>query len=193
MVSAINFNGTTQKGFIKSNNASTPKERVVILDREPDGFIRSSFKSVAYIKKAYVTAKEGIKGLVSTVASGLAATGAVLGLSWILQKAAGRGVPGETWLHPLAAVGSLVGNAVSKVARGLTNGTAKQILAYPFTGFFKDVYKYVKNANGCGTAGKVVASAIGLGVVAFGLCKTMININKANAEVDHEFAVGHNA
>ena len=45
-------------------------ERVVIMERQPDSFVRKSVKSVAYVKKAYNVVKEGIKGAVAAVVSG---------------------------------------------------------------------------------------------------------------------------
>ena len=40
------------------------------MERQPDSFVRKSVKSVAYIKKAYNTVKEGVKGVIGAVVSG---------------------------------------------------------------------------------------------------------------------------
>jgi len=193
MVSAISFKSAPTNGYISQDN--TPKgEKVVIMERKPDSFVRKSVKSVAYIKKAYNTVKEGITGAVSAVASGLAAGGAVMGLDWIIQRASGNGIKEQSAiLTPLKTVGNIIAGVTKKAIKVFSKETStKSVLAYPFVGFPRDIYKYVRSAKGGSKAGKAIAVVIGAGAAAFSICKTIININRLNADVDHGFKVGHN-
>ncbi len=193
MVSSINFTSQTHKGYIGSNG-NDKGERVVIMEKKPDGFFRTSMKSAAYIKKAYVTTKEGIFGAVSAVFSGLVAGGSVMGLDWLIQRASGHGVKNQSAiLTPIKTGANIVIGAAKKFFKVFSKDTSmSKVLAYPFVGFPRDVYKYVKSAKGGTTAGKYIAVAVGLGAVAFSALKTLIKINRLNAEVDHGFKVGHN-
>ena len=193
MISAINFNGKTLNGVI-SDKTNAKGEKVVIMEKPKDGFVRTTVKSVAHVKKAYVGVKEGITGVLSSVFTGLTAGAAVLGLDWFLQKAAGNGVAEQSLLKtPIKTAVGIVGGVCKKVAKVFDKNTNfRQIVTYPFVGFPKDIYNYVKNVKGCSKFGKHTAVAIGIiaaGVAAF---KAMININIALAEVDHGFKVGHN-
>ena len=193
MISAINFNGKTYNGTI-SDKTNAKGEKVIIMDRPKDGFVRSTVKSVAHIKKTYVGVKEGIAGVVSTILTGLTAGAAVLGLDWFLQKAAGHGVEGQTLLKtPIKTAGGIIGGIFKKAAKVFDKNTNfRQIIAYPFIGFPKDIYNYVKDVKGCSKFGKHTAVAIGLIAASLAAFKAMIKINRAMADVDHGFKVGHN-
>ncbi len=193
MISAVNFNGKTYSGTV-SEKTGSKGEKVIIMDRPKDGFFRTTMKSAAYINKAYVGVKEGISGVVSSVLTGLTAGAAVLGLDWFLQRAAGRGVEGQSLLKtPIKTAGGIIGGVFKKVAKVFDKDTNfRQIITYPFVGFPKDIYNYVKDVKGCSKFGKHTAVAIG--VIAAGLAafKALVSINRAMADVDHGFKVGHN-
>ena len=193
MISAVNFGRSNEvyKGFINGKTNSRG-EKVVVMEREPDSVFKKTVKSVANAKKGLVVAKEGFFGLVSTVAAGLASGAAVLGLDWTLTKAAGHGLKEQSLLTtPLKTVGNLFAS-LAKKAVNLKNKTVGEIVAYPFTKFPKEVFNYVKNAKGCSKFGKTAAVTVGLAVAGFTALGALIGINRAMADVDHGFRVGHN-
>ena len=197
MVSSISFKSTPtlQNGTIQGAAAPALAPQHQPAKQEGDGFIRSSFKSVAYLKKAYNVVKETAVGAVCATLAGITAGGSVMGLDWIIQRASGRGIKDQSAiLTPLKTVGNIIGGACKKFAKAFSKDTSMgKILAYPFVGFPKDIYRYVKTAQGGSKAGKAVAVAIGLGAAAFSVCKTIVRINRLNADVDHGFKVGHNS
>jgi len=189
MLSAVNFNGKVATGYIQGEK-NAKGERVIIMDKPEDGIITKTVKSAAYARKGYVAAKEGLFGFASAAGTGLAAGASVMSLGWLFNKVAKGQVDKDLFITPLKTVGGLIA-ATAKKAVGVFNKSFIDVVKYPFIGFPRDVFKYVKNAN-CPAFVKTMGVTIGLaaaGVVALG---TMIKINKAMAEVDHGFKVGHN-
>ena len=146
------------------------------------------------VAMAHEAAKEAVKGAFSAVFTGLAAGATVMGLDWVIQRASGRGIKEQSAiLTPIKTGASLVFNAAKKFFKMFSKDTSlSKVLAYPVVGFPKDVYNYVKTARGGTKAGKVIAVAVGAGALIFSAFKTMIKINRLNADVDHGFKVGHN-
>lgn len=193
MISAVNFGTSNEvyKGFLNGKTNSRG-EKVVVMQREPDSLVKKTIKSVANAKKGYVVAKEGLFGIGSTVLAGLATGAAVLGLDWTLNKAAGRGLKDQSLLTtPFKTVGNLFASFAKKVA-SLPNKSVKEIVAYPFTKFPKQVYNYVKDIKGCSKFGKTAAVTVGVIAAGFTALGALIGINRAMADVDHGFRVGHN-
>ncbi len=191
MISAVSFKSDVYKGFL-NGQTNDKGEKVVVLEKPQDSFIKKAIKSTAYAQKAYILAKEGIFGLVSSILAGLTAGAAVLGLDWFLVRTAGRGVKDQSLLTtPVKTIAGIVGG-IAKKASSVFDKNLKQIIKYPFIGFPKDIYNYVKNAKGCSRFGKATAVAIGLGVAGTVALGTLININRSMADVDHGFRVGHN-
>ena len=196
MVSSINFKSTPtlQNGKIESTSAQMATQQYNLKKQENDGFIKSSFKTVGSIKKAYNTVKQTIGGTFNAITAGLTAGGAVMGLDWIIQRVAGKGVQGQSILTtPFKTAWGIVSGAGKKFAKAFSKNTSVgKILSYPFVGFPKDIYNYVKNAKGGSKVGKTIAVAVGLGAAVISACKSYIKLNRLNAEVDHGFKMGHN-
>ena len=189
MLSAVNFNGKVATGYVQGEKG-TKGERVIIMDKPEDGIISKTVKSAAYVRKGYVATKEGLFGFASAVGTGLAVGGSVLSLGWFFNKMAKGQIDKDLFLTPVKTVGNLIKAAATKALK-VFNKSFLDVIKYPFVNFPRNVYNYVKKANVPAFAkwmgvsiGLVAASTVALG--------TIIKINKAMAEVDHGFKVGHN-
>lgn len=218
MLSAISFRNNTniqqenksveQKKEIKNKSSNIDKETkdkvtistlsgndenvLAIAEKKDNGIFYKTVKTFAHAQKTYVTLKEGFFATIAAITAGLTTGAAVLSLDWYIMRLAGHGDKTQSlWKTPFKTVG----DAFLRVGKKLCstwNKTIKDIVKYPFVDFPKDISEYINTSKGISKHGKGLA--IGLGIMA--TCVTaacgLVKVNRARAEVDHGFKIGHN-
>ncbi|MDD3593045.1 MAG: hypothetical protein PHX18_00285 [Candidatus Gastranaerophilales bacterium] len=164
---------------------------VVIKEEKDESLVRKAFHVTANVQKVGAVATEGTKGVILSTLGGLAVGGGVLGVDWLITKANGKGLKAQSLFGtPIKAVGGIIGGIFKKIAK-LPNKTVLEIITYPFYQGPKSVYNYMKNIQGISKLGKTLAVTAGLAAVGLGLAKTVINVNRKTADIDHGYRVGH--
>jgi len=189
MISAVNFNGQVRTGHI-DEKSSNKNEKVIVLDKPKEGFFRKSVNLVANTKKVYVATKEGFLGTIKAAAVGLFTGGIFMSMGWMFGKLSREKLDRTIITTPLKTAGNLIA-ATFKKAAGIFNKSFVDVIKYPVIDFPKDVYKYVKNAK-CGKATKIMAVTVGFCAAAASAFGSIIKINRAMADIDHGYRVGHN-
>ena len=189
MISAINFNGKTMTGFIKDEK-NAKGERVVIMEKPKEGILHTTIKSAAYARKGYIATKEGLFGFISAIGAGLVTGGSVMGLGWLFNKVGKGEIDSKLFTTPFKTAGHLVSTGFKKLGH-IFNKSVADIIKYPFVKFPKEVAEYVSK-HSCNKFGKFMTYATGLTAATVVALGTLIKINKAMADVDHGFKVGHN-
>lgn len=154
--------------------------------------LHKTVKTFAEARKTYVTIKEGLFGVITAVSAGMATGAGILSLDWFITRLSGHGDKSQSLLKtPAKAVGKAF-LGVGKKLCSVWNSTIKDIVKYPFVGFPKDISNYIKNLKGISPYGKNIAVGLGIAATCVSAACTLVKINKARAEVDHGFRIGHN-
>ena len=193
MIQNVNFSATPKvyEGFLK-DNAGTG-EKVVVIDKPlAQSPLKKVLKTTANVKKGMVYATDVPKGVVKAGLAGLITGGAMMSIDWLIGATAGRNgaTAGTIITTPFKTAGELVGTTVKKMAKSFDKSIL-EIVSYPFTKFVPQVVKYVKNAENVSKTGKALAVTIGVAAAGLSAVKTLININRKTADIDHGYRVGH--
>ena len=192
MIQNVNFSATPNvyKGFLKTAGDG---EKVVVIDKPvPQSPLKTLLKTTANVKKAGVYVSDVPKGVVKAGLAGLITGGAMMSIDWLIGATAGRNgaTIGTILTTPFKTAGELTGAIGKKIAKSFDKSIL-EIVSYPFTKFIPQVVNYVKNAENVSKTGKALAVSVGAAAVALSAVKTMININRKTADIDHGYRVGH--
>jgi len=191
------INQATYKSFAKpEQTVKTPVQTqtqgeiaafsVVPPKAKKGGFLQGIMDKLAGLHKVNAYAKGYTSGVVNGAVNAVATGTGLMGIAWVLKRVSNH----EKIVGPVIRK---AGETVTKVAKGVIN-LPKKTIGDIAKGIALAPYKMVKSViqfKGVGKVGKLVALTGGAIAFAATLLKAKIGINKATADIDHGYYIGH--